>query len=588
MAAADDPSDRSSESDPPPADPDAPTPPTLDPTRELDLQLPPGLPKTVGPFAIERLLGRGGMGAVYLGVDPKGKRAAVKVLPVSFASEPGLVERFMREIDALGKMKNEHIVRLLGRGTEQVAGGGEYPFYAMELVEGPTLAEAITERGRLPWTEVVEIGVQTCKALKVAHNAGIIHRDLKPSNLMLAPTADGSPLVKLTDFGVAQTFASGRLTATGGMVGTAEYMSPEQADGRRVTKQSDLYSLGAVLYAAVTGRPPFGGSNPLDVAQKHRAGIFDSPKRLVPEIPRWLDEAICECLAKAPEDRPADAYVLQRQLAAIPAKVTLSQSEETQHATAAAVGVDAGLDGKVAGTLVARMVRDEIERQQEASPVSRLLDNTAVLLTLLALSLAAIVWFAQRRSDRGEARFAAAVELLDSERASDWRRGTAILRELRESDPARWDDAVRPYAPQMALADTTVRRTLGSSPDAPDEPTRLLLEARAKINAQQYADAVATLVRLQDATTGDARYEALQTVIVQELDSIDHDRRSAARDEFIRDRLDAADELEADGRIPSARRVRRAIRELYSTPVIDAARKSAQPSEQPESQDPSE
>src|SRR5690606_16400751 len=124
-----------------------------------------------------------------------------------------------------------------------------------------TLTARLKRERRIPWREVVDIGTQVCRALKVAHNTGIVHRDLKPSNLLI----DRNGVVKLTDFGIAQVFASSKLTATGGILGTAEYMSPEQATGSRATRQSDIYSLGAVMYVMLTGRPPFTGKTTLDI-----------------------------------------------------------------------------------------------------------------------------------------------------------------------------------------------------------------------------------------------------------------------------------------------------------------------------------
>ncbi|HAB14329.1 MAG TPA: serine/threonine protein kinase, partial [Planctomycetaceae bacterium] len=234
--------------------------------------------------------------------------------------EPGLVERFRREIDSLQKLSNPHIVRFLDSGEHE----GTY-FYAMELVEGETLTERLNRVKRLGWETVIEMSVQVCRALKAAHDAGIIHRDLKPGNLMLS----NDDLVKLTDFGVAQIFAAGKLTATGGIVGTAEYMSPEQAQGRKAHRSSDLYSLGAVMYCMLTGRPPFSGRSTVEIIQQHRYGQFDPPRSIVPEIPRWLDEVVCRLLSKDPDERYPDAYVLGLRLQEIPRKMALSEGEAT-------------------------------------------------------------------------------------------------------------------------------------------------------------------------------------------------------------------------------------------------------------------
>ncbi|HTI51930.1 MAG TPA: serine/threonine-protein kinase, partial [Planctomycetaceae bacterium] len=263
-------------------------------------------PEQIGPYRISEKLGSGGMGNVYLGEHVEtGEKAAVKVLTASLAREAGFVERFNREIDAMRKLDNPHIVKLFDSGVD-----GENYYYAMEHVPGETLLGLMRREKRLPWRKALDIAIQVCRALKSAHDAGIIHRDLKPSNLLV--TDEG--FIKLTDFGVAQVFASGRLTVTGGIIGTAEYMSPEQAQGKRANKQSDLYSLGALLYAMVTGRTPFSGSTAVEVIQKHKFGLFDRPSLFAPELPQRVEETICKLLEKEPAKRFPDAFVLLRHL----------------------------------------------------------------------------------------------------------------------------------------------------------------------------------------------------------------------------------------------------------------------------------
>ena len=243
-------------------------------------------PDKVGPYLIDRKIGAGGMGNVYHGVHELTKQeAAIKVLPVAMAREDGFVQRFSREIDALRQLSNRHIVQLFQDG--ETTDGTFY--YAMEFVDGHTLTAEITNRKKLPWKDVIEYSMQIAAALKAAHDAGIVHRDLKPSNLMLT----NDRVIKLTDFGVASLFASARLTRTGGVVGTAEYMSPEQARGQKASRRSDLYSLGAVMYVMLTGRPPFTGASANDILQKHQFGQFDKPSRYVADLPR-LVEGSCQ------------------------------------------------------------------------------------------------------------------------------------------------------------------------------------------------------------------------------------------------------------------------------------------------------
>lgn len=285
----------------------------------------------VGPWEIGKKLGAGGMGTVYLGTHKEtGRQAAVKVLPASLAREEGFVERFKREIVSMEQLKSPHIVEFYESGND-----GDIYYYAMEYVDGETLTSRLMRDKRMPWAEVIDLCLQICRALKAAHNSGIIHRDLKPSNLMLS--SDGT--VKLTDFGVAQVFASQKLTVTGGIVGTAEYMSPEQAKGQRATKKSDLYSLGAVMYVMLTGRPPFSGKSSLDVIHKHQFGVFDRPGLYATDMPRQLEEIVCKLLEKDPDNRYPDAYVLSLRLAEVQKRYAWQNSQKNAEAAAASESV---------------------------------------------------------------------------------------------------------------------------------------------------------------------------------------------------------------------------------------------------------
>ena len=206
----------------------------------------------LGPYRIGRQIGRGGMGTVYQGTNLEtGQPAAIKVLSPRLAVEEGFRDRFETEIATLKKLKHPNIVRLYGFGEQD-----GHLYYAMELVEGTNLEDELQAGRRFNWRETTQIGIKLARALKHAHDHGVIHRDLKPANLLLTPDDD----VKLADFGIARLFGNTRLTSDGGLIGTAEYMAPEQADGRPVTYQCDLYSLGGVLFALLAGRPPFTGA----------------------------------------------------------------------------------------------------------------------------------------------------------------------------------------------------------------------------------------------------------------------------------------------------------------------------------------
>ncbi|MCU0962979.1 MAG: serine/threonine protein kinase [Pirellulaceae bacterium] len=263
----------------------------------------------LGPYLIQRPLGSGGMGSVFQGVDETtGASAAVKVLSPALAADPSFRERFGAEIETLKKLKHPNIVELLGYGEED-----GHLFYAMELVEGRTLQQELQSGRHFAWREAARIGVQICQALKHAHDRGIIHRDLKPANLLLAPEEQ----IKLADFGIAKLYGMNQLTVAGGVIGTADYMSPEQGEGKSVTARSDLYSLGSVLYALLAGRPPFASRTAAEVIHKLR---YEEPlgvRRLAPDTPEEFELIVAQLLAKDPAKRIATALAVANRLKAM-------------------------------------------------------------------------------------------------------------------------------------------------------------------------------------------------------------------------------------------------------------------------------
>ena len=296
-------------------------------------------PTQLGPYTIQSRLGRGGMGAVYEAVDTTtGDTVAVKVLASHLADDDGVRSRFEAEIDALKNLRHPGIVRLLAFGEQD-----DQPFFAMELVRGRSLEQILRGGRRFNWRETIAVAIEVSRALKAAHDQGIVHRDLKPANLLVA---DASPVaaeagvgdardgiaaarggtdpggsekvtVKLADFGIAKLFGGVGHTALGHVVGTAEYMAPEQAAGRPVDHRVDLYALGLVMYAMLTGSPPFRGTQLTEVIDKQRRAIPPRVASLAPDIPAELDELIARLLAKDPAQRPASALALVRLLSAI-------------------------------------------------------------------------------------------------------------------------------------------------------------------------------------------------------------------------------------------------------------------------------
>ncbi len=536
----------------------------------------PAPPETIGPYRIDRELGSGGMGTVYVGTHQEtGQVAAVKVLSAALAREPGLVARFEREIDALRTLSSPYIVTLYESGTDQ-----QTCYYAMELVDGESLVDRLEREKRLPWREVIDLGIQICRALKAAHNAGVIHRDLKPSNLML--TSDGQ--IKLADFGVAQVFAGNRLTATGGIIGTAEYMSPEQAQGKRATKQSDLYSLGAVLYAMLTGRPPFRGRSQVEIAHQHQYGRFDSPRCFVPEIPRWLDELVCHCLEKQPENRPPDAYVLERRLAEIPKKVDLAASEDRPSqvdlsADTVATGNPAVAD--IGGTFVRDLMRADLEREKEDRFIGNLFDNLWVLVSLLILLVAVTIWMFRTRAPDPQELYDSGVALMNSDNRADWLKADReMFQPLRELDSELWSSRIAEYEPRIALA--RVERELKqlsrrvSAPDAESsEPLRVLERAAAELRRGEVERARAKLTALGTLLASSDNHEAERRVLLEILEQLPPPApRSPGPEDAAMER---AQRLADSGRITEARKIWSAIIMLYSedplrTNLVEQAR----------------
>jgi eukaryotic-like serine/threonine-protein kinase len=270
----------------------------------------------LGPYQIVGKIGRGGMGTVYEGVHREtGEPAAIKLLSAGLAEEEDFRIRFAAEIEALRKLNHPNIVRLFGFGEQE-----GHLFYAMELVDGNSLEEELRRGRRFDSREVVRIGIETCRALRHAHDRGIIHRDIKPGNLLLATNGT----VKLSDFGIARLFGYSKLTNAGNVLGTAEYMAPEQADGRPVDMRADLYSLGALMYALLARRPVFRGKSLPEVLHKQRFEAPEPLRKYAPDAPEELERVLEQLLVKDPDQRIPNANVLGRRLESLLQEISVS------------------------------------------------------------------------------------------------------------------------------------------------------------------------------------------------------------------------------------------------------------------------
>ena len=263
----------------------------------------------LGPYQIVGQLGRGGMGTVYEAVHREtGEPAAVKLLSAALAQEEGFRSRFEAEIETLRKLNHPNIVRLFGFGEQE-----GHLFYAMELVDGNSLEEELRRGRRFQWREVTRIGIETCRALRHAHDRGVIHRDIKPGNLLMA----AEDHVKLSDFGIARLFGYTRLTSAGSVLGTAEYMAPEQAEGRAVDGRADLYSLGALMYALLARRPVFRGKSLPEMLHQQRFEQPEPVRKHAPDTPEELERIMGQLLEKDPGRRIPNADILARRLEAM-------------------------------------------------------------------------------------------------------------------------------------------------------------------------------------------------------------------------------------------------------------------------------
>ena len=271
-------------------------------------------------YEITQLLGEGGMSYVYKAIDKQLQRTvAIKTLKPNYVEQEKFVERFKREAQTAANLNHPNIVQIFDWGI------GDEPFFVMEYIEGNTLTSIIANKRTISMNDILFIGAQVSSGLQAAHSKGLVHRDIKPGNIMITPEGK----VKVTDFGIVSLQnEESDITKTGSILGTASYISPEQAQGKPVSKESDLYSLGTVLYELITGRPPFEGDTPIATATKH---ITEKPEKLSAyraNIPKGIENAVLKLLHKYPKDRFKNAEDLRAVLLQQKTQLQAIQTQE--------------------------------------------------------------------------------------------------------------------------------------------------------------------------------------------------------------------------------------------------------------------
>ncbi len=274
-----------------------------------------------GEYRVLGRLGRGGMGSVYLAEDPRGQRVAVKVLEGTLNLDPAALRRFEQELEVLRRLDHPRIVRALGAGIGSEDGAH---WYAMEYVAGRNLSQFLAAHGRMPPALALDIVAEALEGLAAAHGRGVLHRDIKSSNLLL----DREGHVKLCDFGIARAVDLTRLTLSGQFLGTPAYVAPEQADGQDHRPESDLYSLGVVLYETLTGALPFRAATPVALLRMHLDTPPEPPSARKPGLGDAVDGLVLRSLAKRPADRYPDAVSMRE--AVLEVRRGLPQTDPTE------------------------------------------------------------------------------------------------------------------------------------------------------------------------------------------------------------------------------------------------------------------
>jgi predicted Ser/Thr protein kinase len=351
-------------------------------------------------YQARELLGRGGMSEVYRGFDAQlGRPVAIKRLRPDLAMNAVFRARFRREAQAAGQLSHPAIVAVYDTGEDREADGRSTPFIVMELVDGRSLRDVLHQQGRLSPERALELTAGVLDALACSHTAGIIHRDIKPGNVMMT----GARTVKVADFGIARAVSdsSGTATMAGTVIGTAQYLSPEQGRGESADVRSDLYSVGCMFYELLVGEPPFSGDTMVSIVFQHISEPATAPSVVNPDISPDIDAIVLKALAKDPDDRYQSAAEMKADVESVlsghpPAATALLSTAMISSAEAADTDYAESPDGSA------------VERSGVGGPRARRLIAT---MTGLLFVMAAASAFGIYKSDRPEAAAATTIEV---------------------------------------------------------------------------------------------------------------------------------------------------------------------------------
>jgi predicted Ser/Thr protein kinase len=514
-----------------------------------------------GPFEIERQLGLGGMGVVYLArykADGRDRRVALKVLSPGLVGDAKLLKRFNREIEILKRLRHPNIVKCFGGGVTK----GQ-PYYAMEYIDGGTIQDVLKKRKKLTVEQAIEVGRQLCAALEHAHNAGIIHRDLKPANLFVSKNGR----LKLGDFGIARDTEATALTAAGKTVGTYAYMSPEQIHGGApISRKTDLYATGCVLYEVLTGETPFVGDNPAEMLMQHLNDDPRNVREIIPECPVWLDELIERLLEKDPDERPYDALAVHTELTEI--RDRLNQSNAVMSPATAAnadIATHEGVTGD--GQVDLRKVRRKSKKKKKRD-AGQFYEQTWFLAACLIGVLAIGYWLS--RPPGQEKLYLAARNAIEGgdEVAQREARDRYMLPYLERFPDGQFAVEIQNWADtiQMDVLQAQARNKLKSGRDPRDEYEAAYIEIERVGDdpGRHPLERMELLYAMAQQYAGDA--QAREWVLLAEREL------AAARDEFIaaedrdlqiRTRMQQAEDLFVDGQADEAARIWLAFREIF-------------------------